>query len=129
MSKVIELRRRELVWETRVSEYTEQDLGDFKDCFAKMIEQKYPECTEQCKSALSRLTMDTLFDYYNNKLDWGEDESLQVFVMYPKDGRVIDIFDEIEDDMREKNYNEKVSETDYADNYDEEYNCYDFDED
>ena len=128
MRKLIELRRRELVWETRVSEYTEQDLEDFKDWFTTMIEQYYPECIKQCNAALSRLTMDLLFDYYNDKLDWNEDESLQVFVMYPNNGRVIDIFDEVEEDMREKNYNKKVSSTDYADDFEEERDCYTFED-
>ena len=128
MRNVIELRRRELVWETRISEYTEEDLERFKQWFEDFIGCNYPECAEQCKIALSHLNMNILFDYYNDKLDWEQDESLQVFVMYPNNNRVIDIFDEVEEDMREKNYNEKVSESDYADDFEEEYNCYIFED-
>lgn len=125
--KTIELRRRELVWEERRCEYTEEDFNKWKEAYKKYL-MYFEPVPQNVVDKLGELTFDIVCEYINyNHHDDGlvyynqEKEDLFHSFYIKVLGRTFDLLDAAERDVREMNFDCDICDTSYADDYDEDW--------
>lgn len=123
--RTIELRRRELVWEERRCEYTEEHFDNWKAVYKAWLTGLNP-VPQEVIDKLDELTFDVLCDYidYENNTDAPYDEeknalfdSFSIKLL----GHTFDLLDAAKQDVRELNWDCDICDTDYADDYDEDW--------
>ena len=121
---MITLQRRELVWETRECTWTEDDwLG-----YVYRLEDH--DFTTQTYKQIKNLTWEEVVADFQRYLDTGESKSwTEVRYKYENGERTDKVIftytqtlaDLLIDMMRDDNYNMNVKDTEYADDYDENF--------
>ena len=124
MSRSIELRRDELVWQTRYTSWDENDFKRHMEWLAtyKDVELKYDNLWQyhhrQEYEFLSQYTWDQICGWVN-----GEDSENEPKLEYAKSandyGWTTYISELIKDAMREENYDCDISDEQFADDCDE----------
>ena len=135
--KFIYLRRRELIWETRENCYCEEDFNEWKtNCLRwyqrRMAEEDNTWDYSNIIKELESFTWDEAVAYIENSYD--KSELTEHMARYGHFGdkeynHYFDAYDEFQQDVREANYEADISETDYADDYDEEWSVENEEED
>ena len=114
MSEVIRLERRELVWETRVCEYTEKDFIDFKERQIAWCERNYPERATDFKKLMNRFTWAVACRFINREMLFEEEKAFDIELRW-----TYNPLWELQDDIRQMNWDCDICNTDYADDSDE----------
>ena len=128
MAKSITLNRHELVWQTRTNTWTEKDYNQlvayYKGFIGKEDEGNWAKGNAQKGEFLSQYTWDDVLNYWNvdyenepfieiNNGDWSYREYLTEIVR---------------EAMREDNYDCDVTDENYADDYEEDFDIDDSEE-
>ena len=128
MAKSITLNRHELVWQTRTNTWTEKDYNQlvayYKGFIGKEDEGNWTKGNAQKGEFLSQYTWDDVLNYWNvdyenepfieiNNGDWSYREYLTEIVR---------------EAMREDNYDCDVTDENYADDYEEDFDIDDSEE-
>lgn len=134
--KSITLIRRELVWETKSNTWDEYDWKNFLEWTERNIKNEkeagyytsnFGKFYEKCKD----LTWDEVVKDFN-EYEYGDSKKCIYWEEIPSwsDKPIIRYLgDFLIDQMREENYDAEVSDWDYADDYDEEFEIEGLDED
>jgi len=135
--KFIYLRRRELIWETRENCYSEEDFNGWKtNCLRwyqrRMAEEDNVWDYSNIIKELESFTWDEAVAYIGDR--YNNSELTEHTARYGHFGDkeyncYFDVYDEFQQDVRESNYEADISETDYADDYDEEWSVENEEED
>lgn len=127
-NRVIHLRRRELVWETRECDYTEKDFMDWKTSAIgtyNRIINDYDNLAPEIKSFYNKPK-----SFYIERVE--EIQKLtftEIVRLLTEEEKLSDeeidkwewFIDDIKEDIRQKNYDAPVSDTDYYGDFDEEW--------
>jgi len=123
MSRTIQLRRRELVWETRSITWTEEDyqkmlesLKGYKAQASETSSNWYKRCSQEY-DLLSQYTWDQVCDIIQGKV---EDPEIKIKYSDEDSGYTEFLSSIVNDWMREDCYDAPVEDTDYADDFYEE---------
>lgn len=124
MGRTIKLSRRELVWEYRDNEWGEETYRDLltwlKSFEEKDLKDTWVKDHINEYNFLSHYTWDQICHYIEN---FNEDEPRITY--YDENDEVRysqSISDLIKDYIREDNWNADITDTEYADDYDEDWN-------
>lgn len=123
MSRTIQLRRRELIWETRCITWTEEDykkmlesLKGFKEQATETSSNWHKRCAQEY-DLLSQYTWDQVCDIIQGKV---EDPEIRIKYRDDDCGYTEFLSSIVNDWMREDCYDAPVTDTDYADDFYEE---------
>ncbi len=132
---MITLQRRELVWECRECTWTEEDWIGYLHCLKHLC--SFSDVARQTYEQVKDLTWDEVVADFQRYQDTGESKSwTEVSYIYENSVRTDKIeytytqtlADILIDRMREDNYNANVKNTEYADDYDEDFFIEDIDD-
>ena len=123
MSKTIQLKRRDLVWETRCIAWTEEDYQKMLQSLKEIKEQvtetssNWHKCCAQEYDLLSQYTWDQVCDIMQGKT---EDPMITIKYRDEDYGYTESLSSIVNDWMREDSYEAPVTDMDYADDFYEE---------
>lgn len=124
--RIINLRRRELVWEERECQYKYNDFEEWKARFKTYL-KGLASSLQPVIDKLDELTFDIVCDYVAYSCGFADyenyeemDELFNSFVV-KVEGHTFDLLEDAMQDVREMNWDCDISNTDYADDYDEEW--------
>lgn len=125
--KTITLTRRELVWETRQNTWDKDDWNHFVSWMKNRVEDPntpaddwfkvhYSETYRHIKDLIWEQAVEQFEKYRNGDADYIKWTEKNGDYSYENC-----VFDVLEEQIREDNYNSDVCDYDYADNYEEDY--------
>ena len=126
--RIINLRRRELVWEERECQYKYSDFEDWKACYKTFLTGLAPS-VQPVIDKLEELTFDIVCDYIAwscGVMDYSDEADEELNTLFDSfvvkvEGHTFDLLDAAQQDIREMNWDCDICNTDYADDYDEEW--------
>lgn len=128
MGKYITLTRRELVWETRRNTWTEEDYNEFIEWLSEYKDRTDANDSYWAKNraseyaVLSQYSWDDIVRIMQGNGD--EDEPRIQYYDYTGEASYkVSIEEVIREQMREENFDTGICDSDYADDFDEDFVC------